>query len=36
MKVVLFCGGQGMRMRDFSEAFPSRWCPSATGPFSGT
>ena len=22
MKVVLFCGGQGMRMRDYSDAIP--------------
>lgn len=22
MKVVLFCGGLGMRMREFSEAIP--------------
>ncbi len=36
MKVVLFCGGLGMRLREYSEAIPSRWCRSATGPSSGT
>lgn len=27
MKVVLFCGGQGMRMRDFSETIPKPLAP---------
>ena len=27
MKVVLFCGGQGMRMRDYSDAIPKPMVP---------
>ena len=27
MKVVLFCGGMGMRMREFSEALPKPMVP---------
>jgi len=27
MKVVLFCGGQGMRMRDYSDALPKPMAP---------
>lgn len=32
MKVVLFCGGQGMRMREFSEAIPKPMVPIGTRP----
>jgi len=28
VKVVLFCGGMGMRLRDYSTSCPSRWCRS--------
>ena len=27
MKVVLFCGGQGMRLRDYSEKVPKPMVP---------
>ena len=37
MKVVLFCGGLGLRMREASRvASPSRWSRSATGRSCGT
>lgn len=32
MKVVLFCGGQGMRMREYSEAIPKPMVPIGTRP----
>ncbi len=32
MKVVLFCGGQGMRMREFSESIPKPMVPIGTRP----
>lgn len=32
MKVVLFCGGYGMRMREFSEAIPKPMVPIGTRP----
>ncbi len=32
MKVVLFCGGLGMRMRDFSEAIPKPLVPLGASP----
>jgi len=32
MKVVLFCGGLGMRMRDFSEALPKPMVPIGSRP----
>ena len=32
MKVVLFCGGLGMRIREAGEPARSRWSRSATGP----
>jgi glucose-1-phosphate cytidylyltransferase len=32
MKVVLFCGGQGMRMREFSETIPKPMVPIGTRP----
>ena len=32
MKVVLFCGGQGMRMRDFSERVPKPLVPVGPRP----
>lgn len=32
MKVVLFCGGQGMRMREFSEAIPKPMVPIGNRP----
>jgi glucose-1-phosphate cytidylyltransferase len=32
VKVVLFCGGQGMRMREFSEAIPKPMVPIGTRP----
>lgn len=32
MKVVLFCGGQGMRMRDYSEAMPKPMVPLGSRP----
>ena len=27
MKVVIFCGGKGLRLRDFSEAIPKPMVP---------
>ena len=36
MKVVLFCGGLGMRLREYSETIPKPMVPSATGRSSGT
>ena len=36
VKVVLFCGGLGMRLRECPSGVPSRWCRSATGRSSGT
>jgi hypothetical protein len=36
MKVVLFCGGLGMRIREYSEDIPKPMVPSDTGPSSGT
>ena len=35
MKVVLFCGGQGLRVRD-NEDVPKPLVESAIGQFSGT
>ena len=32
MKVVLFCGGQGMRMREFSETLPKPMVPIGSRP----
>ena len=32
MKVVLFCGGQGLRLREFSEAVPKPMVPIGTRP----
>ncbi|MHB8902882.1 MAG: sugar phosphate nucleotidyltransferase [Thermoguttaceae bacterium] len=32
MKVVLFCGGQGMRLRDFSESIPKPMVPIGNRP----
>ena len=32
MKVVLFCGGQGMRMREFSETIPKPMVPIGPRP----
>jgi len=32
MKVVLFCGGLGLRIAMRKNQFPSPWCRSATGP----
>jgi glucose-1-phosphate cytidylyltransferase len=32
VKVVLFCGGQGMRMREFSETIPKPMVPIGTRP----
>ena len=32
MKVVIFCGGQGMRMRDFSERVPKPLVPVGPRP----
>ncbi len=32
MKVVLFCGGKGMRMREFSESIPKPMVPIGTRP----
>ena len=36
MKVVLFCGGAGMRLRGYADDVPKPWCRSARGQFSGT
>ena len=35
MKVVLFCGGMGMRMREYSETVPNRWYQSGIDRSSG-
>ena len=32
MKVVLFCGGRGMRMREFSENIPKPMVPVGPRP----
>ena len=32
MKVVLFCGGMGMRMREFSDRIPKPMVPIGTRP----
>ena len=34
MKVVLFCGGLGMRMREYSEAVPKPMVPIGYRPIS--
>ena len=36
MKVVLFCGGQGLRLREYSEAVPKPMVPIGTGRCCGT
>ena len=36
MKVVIFCGGQGMRMREASESMPKPMIPIGNGRSSGT
>ena len=36
MKVVLFCGGLGMRIREYSDAVPKPMVPIGTGPSYGT
>jgi glucose-1-phosphate cytidylyltransferase len=32
MKVVLFCGGQGMRLRDYSDTVPKPMVPVGNRP----
>ena len=36
MKVVLFCGGQGLRLRDYAETVPKPMVPIGRVPCSGT
>ena len=36
MKVVLFCGGLGLRLREHTESMPKPMVPSATGRSCGT